>query len=208
MPCKAQRSQFYDTPWGEALAGVERLRPQFFEGLLVPGALEYREFSTIGEIKHAAHAVDMVAAIDYLLFDCLSLKVEYLMHDLIHSITRNEPDSLKARPVFLTILARHIITGQTTLEPLTEHELNAFLSLVWQKKLNDQQGANAMQRALYDDTLQWITSQYTVTEKFVPAVEEFISSALNMLQHECAPLVNQQNINCRYINSLLIKKKH
>ncbi len=201
------RAQFYDSPWGDALVGLERLRPVFFEGTKGEGGVSYREFERLEEIQETERILAMVEIIEQVLFDHFKINLSHLQEHIIPETTIQDKSAITARCVFLTIMAQHMLHGTTRLAPLSTDELRKFMSSIFTIPADRDDSPGILKKELCNDTMSWITSQYTINEEYKPALSAVIQSCLELLRDECGSLVRKKEIDTRYISAVLIKKE-
>ncbi len=159
---------FMGSPLGETLHGLSMQRPMLYEGLLSSGGVQFRAFMTLQEVQEARKALIMCRDIDSLLFSQWSIDPGWIMTGFVSTTTLSEPAQLRAEAVFLTVLARYILTGKTRLEALLEAETRQFLDAAFEQKAD---GGFCLKSSLRNDTLAWLASFYDGVVP--PALESF-----------------------------------
>jgi len=115
---------FLDTPYREALAGLLRMKPQFFLGIEQPGEIRHRAFATLADVSRARAALRDVASLPQLCDRLLGQTPARLA-----SLRPRDADDFRLSAVILTALA-HVALGQTpSLDPLDENELTLLRSV-------------------------------------------------------------------------------
>ena len=201
---KEKLSSFFDAPWGDAIAGLAKKRPVLFEGIIKKGSLAYKDFDSLDEVSAAERAVDLVDVAERLLFDFFKLDQEHVFSDFIRETSLNDASELKCNACFLTILANHILYGQTKLAPLTGDELTEFLAKVFERDQVEER--YVLNKNLYDDCISWLSAQYAFDERSKPGLSGFISACLGVLEEEFSLLVSKKIIDNRYVTGILLKK--
>lgn len=195
---------FFDTPWSDAVSGLMRKRPMFYEGITKKGGVAYRNFESLEEVLATEKIIDLVMAADRLLFDILMLKPEFLISDFVEQTVLKDVSEIKCTSVFLTILANNILNGKSELRPVTANELMDFLGIVFEQV--EGQDNFCLKKNIYDETLAWILSLDSFSENFMTGLELFVYACLDMLEEEFSSLVKKKRIDIRYVSGIILKK--
>ena len=195
------RESFFESPLGDTLRGLSMKRPMLYEGLVKPGATQYRAFMALQEVQAAREALATSSVLDSLLFTVWAIDPSWLLSEFIATTTLTESSQLTAEAVFLTVLARYKLTGKTRLEALAETEMQLFIDAAFEQKTG---GGHCLKSSLRGDTLSWLASLYS--DGVPPALQSYTMSLLQRFEESIAPLASQKTIEKRYIDKLLFKK--
>jgi hypothetical protein len=191
---------FIGSPLGETLHGLSMQRPMLYEGLVSPHSLQYRAFMSLQDVRAARDALRMCSDVDNLLFLQWPIDPNWLMSGFIASTTLAEPVQLHADAVFLTVLARYILTGKTRLEALSKTETGQFIDIVFEQQPD---GRYCLKSMFRNDTLAWLSSFY---DGSVPhGLENFTRTVLDRFEEAFFSLAAKKNIEERYVDKLLFK---
>jgi len=195
---------FFDSPWSDGLQGLQRRRPLLFEGLTAPGALDYRDFVSLQDLRSLEQVVDIMEVASLLLFDFFRIDQARLFSGAIETTPLCDPDDIRCSAVFLTVVANHVLYGRAALQPLDTNGLQQFLQTVFEYRgRQDRYGL----RASFDGELRsWLATGYPLDERLQPALGAFVSSCLAMLDEEFSSLVGKKTIDTRYVSELILKK--
>lgn len=197
-------STFFDTPWADALEGLDRNRPLFFKGITTKGDVEYKNFEVMEEIRQTNQVIDIVMVAETVLFDVFKIEPEYLTNNFLDETCLKEVKDIKCTSVFLTILANHILYGRTKLIPLTLVELLEFLKRIFKQEVATENFF--LKRDMYDESISWISNQYLFEKNLKQALESFVYTCLNMLEDEFSSLVDKKTIDKKYVSGIILKK--
>jgi hypothetical protein len=118
LPATPEGLAFLDTPYREALAGMLRMKPAFFEGLERPGEIRYRAFATTRDLDRARAIIDEVAS----LCDACRGLVGQAPGELA-VLRPREADDFRLSAVLLTAFAHFALGRAPSLEPIATSEL-------------------------------------------------------------------------------------
>lgn len=194
--------QFFDTPWSDALQGLVLKRPLLFEGLRTAGALDYRDFMTMQDIRALEAVVDTVEAVSSLLFSALGINQEYLFTDFIKTTTLSDPADLKSSAVFLTIVANKVISENPVPAPLSAAALQQFLQEVFVYR--EEQQRHSVNGAFAESLRAWLVTVYPCGERLQTALDGFVNACLAMLEDEFSLLIDKKTIDTRFVTGLLL----
>jgi hypothetical protein len=191
---------FLGSPLGETLHGLSMQRPMLYEGILIQGQLRYRAFMSLQEVQEAREALLISSAVDSLLFVHWAIDPDWMLSGFIATTTLAEPTQIRAEAVFLTVLARYILTGKTLLEALSETETRQFIDIAFKQRPD---GNSCLRSSMRNDTLAWLSSFY---DGSVPhTLESFARSVLDSFEEAFFSLAAQKTIEQRYVDKLLFK---
>jgi hypothetical protein len=197
---------FFGPPWGETITGLRSARPLFFEGNLVKESSICREFETLEEIRVTGSVLDVAAMITKVLFDCFGLQGPGVMKAIIAESTLEDIGELRAKQLFLTVLARHVLYGKTDPAPITVAELQKFLPRVFTASAEKGAVSATLTESLLPDTMNWLRLQYRLSEDTMPCLQVFVRNCLEVLEQECGALADARDIDTRYISAFLFRK--
>ena len=195
------RESFFESPLGDSLRGLSMRRPMLYEGLVQPGATQYRAFMALQEVQAARDALAVCSALDRLIFTAWNIDPSWLLTEFLATTALAESSRLTAEAVFLTVLARYILAGEIRLEALSEAEMQRFMGAVVEKKTG---GGFCLKRSLCPDTFAWLASLYDGSAP--PALESYTISVLERFDEAFSSLAAQKTIEKRYVDTLLFKK--
>lgn len=114
----ADELAFLDGPFREAVAGLLRKHPEYFEGVDRPGEIRYRPFATIADVERAERLLADLASLGEA---CVTL----LGHPLaaLARLRPRDADDFRVSAVLLTAFARTVLDGAPSLDPLDTEEL-------------------------------------------------------------------------------------
>lgn len=195
---------FFDSPWSDALQGLQRKRPLLFEGLATPGALDYRDFASLHDLRLLAQVVDIMEVSSLLLFDFIRIDPARLFSGGDETAALCDASDIRCSAVFLTAVANHVLFGRAALDPLDADGFRRFLQTVFEYRSGqDRYGL----RASFDGELRsWLASGYPLEERLQTALDAFVTACLAMLDEEFSSLVGKKTIDTRYVSGLILKK--
>lgn len=197
--------EFFDSPWSDALQGLQSKRPLLFEGLLRPGALEYRDFMSLREVQILERVVDMFEALSKLLFQIWGIDSAHLFsEDFIGETMLSDVAEIKSSAVFLTLIANHVLYRTFQLKPLTAEELYRFLESVFEPVPDRQQ--YRVRPDFSTELPKWLRGEFLREDRLGTAFEDFVSSCLSMLEDEFSLLIGKKTIDTRYVGGLILIK--
>ncbi len=199
---KRIRESFFESPLGDTLHGLSMMRPMLFEGLVQPGAMQHRAFMALQEVQAASEVLAVCSCLDRHIFSAWNLDPSWLFAEFIETTTLTEPSQLTAESVFLTVLARHKLSGETRLEALSQAEMHSFVKAVFEKKTN---GGFCLSPTLSEDMLAWLAPFYDGIVP--PSLQSYTLSVLERFDAAFSSLSTQKTIEKRYVDKLLFKKE-
>ncbi len=196
---------FFDTPWSDSLQGLQRKRPQLFEGLATPGALDYRDFASLRDLQALEQVVDIMQVASLVLFSCFRIDQARLFSGRGGGAAFPDPAEIRCAAVFLTVVANHILFGRAELQPLGAEALQRFLERVFEYRSG--QDRYALREALDGELRSWLATACSLEERLQPALAAFVSACLAMLAEEFSSLVGKKTIDTRYVTGLILRKE-
>ena len=194
---------FFDSPWSDALQGLVRKRPLLFEGLVRSGPLEYCDFLSLRDVQALEEVVDLVEAVSCLLFKGFFIDQAYLFStDFIATTALADAAELKSSAVFLTVVAQQVLTGKTSLQPLSLESVHRFLHAVFEHQQDQQR--YGLRQNFRDQVRHWLASEFPCEERLQKAREGFVTVCLGMLEDEFSLLIDKKTIDTRYVTGLLL----
>ncbi len=109
---------FLDTPHREALSGLLRPRPRYFEGIDRPGETRFRTFGSLADVERASAIVADVAALPDL---CERLVAQRLGE--VAALRPRDADDFRVSAVLLTGFAHRVLDRPPSLQPLEPEDL-------------------------------------------------------------------------------------
>jgi hypothetical protein len=200
------RPLFFDDPWGATIEGLSQVRPAYFEGNSKGDSFLFRNFETIDEIRVTSQVLDIIAITEKVLFELFGITINNLLEPFITNTTLADSSDIRARALFLTILAQHVLQGTTELVPITETELRKFLITVFIKNETNAEPASILSAEFYPETLAWIRSRLELNGNEVTALKVFVESCLRLLQDECGNIAGIEHIDTRFVTAFIIRK--
>jgi hypothetical protein len=193
-PKAVREIPYLDSPYREALAGFLERQPRFFAGLDGGGALHMRGFRSMRDLHMAYAVLEQIGALPDLFKSLLGI-------DLTSAAFRAEVAGREIRlsQVLLTAMARGIIDGQLSAEPLEATRLAALRNVIVAG------GHGSKPRFELRRKMEEL-----IAERIPPATRErhkpFIDSCLTMLEDELGGIDPKVDPDPRFIRSILIKR--
>ncbi len=200
---QAARRHFFDGTWGATIEGLSQIRPTYFAGNSTPDSFLFREFETLADIHTTQRVLDIVAAAEKLFFEAMGITIDHLRNLQGQDMLVAEPFPVQARPLFLTILARQVLSGETAFVPLTAGELHRFLTAVF---VRNEAGAGplwVLNPAFRRETQQWARTLLNPSGPEQAALETFVECCLGLLQEQCGGVVENESIDPRFITAVM-----
>lgn len=195
-------ASFFDTPWGDAITGIIKKRPLFFEGVTKPGSMAYRDFENPGEIRAVEHIIDIISVAEKLLFDILKIVPEYLEKEFLDVTILNNVTELKCSAVIVTVFANTILTGKAKLEPITLEQVKSFCEAVFEPLTASQ---SRIKESFFAEATTWAEGMCRLDEHFKPALMSLVKTCLKTFEEEFCALASKKTIDPKYITSLILK---
>ncbi len=183
LPTTPEGLAFLDTPYREALGGMLRMKPVFFEGLERPGEIRYRAFATTKDFDRTRAIVDDIASLGDV---CMRL-VGQAPGELARLRPR-EADDFRISAVLLTAFAHFALGHPPTLEPITASELVELHLTTLDPKSG---GLKADVRGRFLAT--------------VPGAKGFLEFSLSRFEEEFLALAPGRPLDPRFITCLMIR---
>jgi hypothetical protein len=183
LPATAEGLAFLDTPYREALGGLLRMKPAFFEGLERPGEIRYRAFATTRDLDRARAILDDVASLDEA---CRSLVGQGPGE--LAALRPREADDFRLSAVLLTAFAHFALGHSTSLEPIAASELGE------------------LRLATLDPTSGGL--RMDVRDRFlgaIPGAKGFFEFSLSRFEEEFLALAPDRPIDPRFVTCLMIR---
>ena len=199
------RQLFFDGTWGATIEGLSQVRPVYFEGNSKADSFLFRDFESIDEIRATSKVLDIVAMAEKVLFELFGIDIHNLMESFIAGTALADSSDMRARSVFLTILAQHVLYGATEFVPITEAELRKFLAAVFIKNENAEP-AFILNPEFCHETIAWINSQLEANGDELTALRTFVESCCSMLQAQCGSIAGAEHMDTRFITSFIFSK--
>jgi len=195
-------ASFFESPYGETLTGISQKRPLLYEGLLQPGAAQYRAFMALVELNSVQKAVSTCRELDNLLFGILALDPAWLFSDFLMTTTCDEPVNLTISAVLMTMLARLALSGDVRLEALSERDALSFVKKAFNKSPS---GGYALRGSFRKVSHDWLAAACAGQAPQVLSV--YLDALLLQFEESVSPLAGQKIIEKRYIDKLLFKRE-
>ncbi len=174
---------FLDTPYREALGGLLRMKPTFFEGLDRPGEIGYRPFATTQDLSRTQGILDDVASLREA---CVRL-LGQAPGDLV-ALRPREADDFRISAVLLTAFAHFALGRAPTLQPIEPTELGE------------------LRLATLEPTTGRL--KIDVRDRFLGAVsgaKGFLEFSLNRFEEEFLALAPDRPVDQRFVTCLMIR---
>ena len=113
--------EFLDTPYREGLAGLLRMKPQFYEGIDRPGEIRYRPFASLADLDRARTLLADVASLGEVCMRFLGQSPTQLT-----ALRPAEADDFRISAVLLTGFAHFALGRTVSIEPLGDDDLVAL----------------------------------------------------------------------------------
>lgn len=189
------REIFYlDSPYREALSGFLQRQPQFYGGLDRDGSAIMRDFRSIRDLHLAYALLEQLDAVPDLFKSLVGLDIASARFRA--SIAGHE---IRLSQILLTMLARQSLDGRPTFEPLEVARLCETRDAI----MTDSRPAHLSER--FHRSIRTI-SETRLDPSLRARSEGFVNSCLNMLEEEFAELEPSQEIDPRFIRSLLVRR--
>jgi len=171
-----------DSPFREAVAGVQRRVPLFFRGLESPGEILFRQFRSLTDVEKVETLLEQIPTW------FATLKGLEVLPEV--------PASEKATLAVLwnTAFARWVVTRKVDVQPLSRKDLNAL-----QKKLRGAQGET--QTAAF---LAFAAQQCRLSGEETSALKVLAAHAFEKLRDALS--VDAMTIELRFIEGLLMEE--
>lgn len=199
----AARRHFFDGIWGATIEGLSQIRPRYYEGNSRPDGFLFRDFESLDEILATRRVLDIVAVAEKLFFDALGIPVDQLIKPPEPEQPTAEPFPVQARPLFLTVLARQVLSGATAFVPLTAKEMQRFLAAVFIRNETGAVPPYVIKTEFCQQTREWVKNLLHPSDQEQAAVEAFVESCLELLQEQCGGLVENESLDTRFITAVI-----
>jgi len=199
-----QFSGFLIHPWSEAIDGLNRKRPMFSRSIESSGGEDYREFETLADMKNTENIVNTVAAAADILSGFFGISVPAICSGHEDVLSCSSGSNITAVSVFLTIFANHILYEKNDPEPLAIDELKFFMSEIFEKRKN--KTGYILKKNLFDDCIQWIFNEFDTGKTDRRWIKNFIMQCFKTFEDECSGLVDINEIDARFITTIMLKK--
>jgi len=199
------RQLFFDGPWGATIEGLSPVRPVYFEGNSKTDSFLFRDFESIDEICVTRQVLDIVAVAEKVLFELFGIDIHNLMESFIAGTTLADSSDIRARTLFLTVLAQHVLYGATECVPITEAELRKLRAAVFIKNENAEP-AFMLNPEFCHETIAWINKQLEANGDELTALKTFVGSCCSLLQDQCGSIAGIEQIDTRFVTAFIFKK--
>jgi hypothetical protein len=185
---------YLDSPYREALAGFLQRQPQFYGGLDRDGSAAMRDFRSIRDLHLSYAILEQLDAVPDLFNSLVGLDIASARFRA--NIAGHE---IKLSQILLTMLTRQFLDARLMFEPLEAARLrearSAIMTAGWPARLSEQfhESVRLVLETRLDPTLR-------------ARSEGFVNSCLNVLEEDFAELNPAQEIDPRFIRSLLIRR--
>jgi hypothetical protein len=183
LPTTPEGLAFLDTPYREALAGMLRMKPAFFEGLERPGEIRYRAFATTKDLDRARAIVDDLAS----LCDACRSLVGQTPGELA-ALRPRDADDFRLSAVLLTAFAHFALGRAPSLEPIATSELGELRAATLDPR----------SRGLKVD----VRHRFLGT---VAGAKGFLEFSLNRFEEEFLALAPDRPVDPRFVTCLMIR---
>ncbi len=185
---------YLDSPYREALNGFLQRQPQFYGGLDRDGAAAMRDFQSMRDLHLSYAILDQLDAVPDLFKSLTGLDIASARFRA--NIAGHE---IRLSQILLTMLTRQSLDARLTFEPLEAQRLRevrgAIMTATRPARLSDQ--FHEAVRMVLDTRLDPLLHARS---------EGFVNSCLNMLEEDLAELDPSQEIDPRFIRSLLFRR--
>jgi hypothetical protein len=174
---------FLDTPYREALSGLLRMKPTFFEGLDQPGEIRYRPFAATRDLGRVQGILDDVAS----LREACGRLLGQAPGDLV-ALRPREADDFRISAVLLTAFAHFALGRAPTLQPIEPTELGE------------------LRLATFDPVTGRLKTD--VRDRFLGAVsgaKGFLEFSLKRFEEEFLTLAPDRPVDQRFVTCLMIR---
>jgi hypothetical protein len=185
---------YLDSPYREALAGFLQRQPQFYAGLDRDGSAAMRDFRSMRDLHLSYAILDQLDAVPELFNSLVGLDIasaRFRANIAGHDIRLSQ--------ILLTMFTRQFLDARLTFEPLEAPQLRAVRAVIMTAsrpaRLSEQFHESV--RRVLDTRLD---------PNLHARCEGFVSSCLNLLEEDFTELDPAQEIDPRFIRSLLIQR--
>jgi hypothetical protein len=193
-PSRTREISYLDSPYREALAGVLRRQPRFFEGLEGNGSVAMRDFRSMRDLHLSYAALEQIETIRGLFRALLAI-------DIASPSFRAESAGreISLSQILVTAFARLALDDKLTPAPIEASRMGQVYAAVMtpggrparlSDAFRDQVGTAIASRA--DDAIRRRSS-------------DFVASCLSLLEDDLAEL-DPRAIDPRFVRSLLIRR--
>jgi hypothetical protein len=185
---------FLDSPYREALAGFLQRQPQFYGGLDRGGSVVMRDFRSIRDLHLGYAILEQLDAVPDLFKSLVGLDIASARFRA--NIAGHE---IRLSQILLTMFARQSLDGRLMVEPLEAARLREARSAIMTA------GRPARLSELFHESVRLVL-ETRLDPTLRVRTETFVHSCLNMLEDDLAELDPSQDIDPRFVRSLLIRR--
>jgi hypothetical protein len=185
---------YLDSPYREALAGFLQRQPQFYGGMDPDASATMRDFRSVRDLHLGYAMLDQLDAVPELFMSLVGLDIASALFRA--NIAGHE---IRLSQILLTMFAHQCIDGRLMFEPLETGRLREARAAIM----------TASRPACLSEQFQQ-SVHIVLSSRLDPSLrarsEGFVNSCLNMLEEDFAELDPAQEIDPRFIRSLLIRR--
>ncbi len=190
---------YLDSPYREGLAAVLGRQPRFYAGLDRTGAVEMRDFRTMGDLHMCYAMLEQIRAIPEL-FRAL-LGIDIAAPNFRAQIAARE---IRLSQILLTALARNALEHRMVPEPIEDTRLSAMRTAVMTPSNGRSARLSEEFRAMVEQALS--TRLDHLDHEVQQQSRDFVNSCLNLFEEEFADLGGEREIDGRFIGSVLVRQ--
>jgi hypothetical protein len=195
-----------DSPLGDALQGLLKPRPLFYEGPGKDGLAEFRDFAGTEDLRLSEARISATEALADLFSEHLHASPESIKQVCLEAGLGDQLDRVGWSQVLQTAWAHRMLVGQPAFRPLTLAEAQHFL----RKAFVGEAGTSARRLDLpFTHTLlDWVLDRAgSPGEEAEKILREWIQSGTKRIEEELAGLDPEKPLDSRFVRSLCIREQ-
>lgn len=192
---KELKDPFYlfGDPDGKIIEALSLPRPKFYAG---PKPNETAEFKSLDELKVVEQTLDRAELWERLVLDILHLDLAALQE-----LVELYPFELNFKVMLATSLVNGVVRGEPSVKPVSAEQVSRFIH----QAMRPSEPRREIYPNLKQEFTGWFERMAEGKVKSREAVRELVSSALASIEEELGLVQDTQNINHKYISSIIIR---
>jgi len=195
-----------DSSLGNALRGLLKPRPLFYEGPDKEGLAEFRDFSGMEDLRISVARISATEALAGLFTEHLNASPDGIKQACLEAGLGDQLDGVSWSRVLQTAWVHRTLSGRPEFRPLTPAEAQRFL----QEAFSEVAGTSArrLDPAFTHSLLEWALDRSgSPGEEAEEILREWIRSGTRRIDEELAGLDPEKPLDSRFVKCLCIREQ-
>jgi hypothetical protein len=195
-----------DSPLGDALQGLLKPRPLFYEGPAEEGLAEFRDFAGMEDLRISEARISATEALAGLFSEHLHASPGGIKQACLEAGLGDQLDRVSWSEVLQTAWVHQTLSGRPEFRPLTPAEAQEFLQEAFVEVAGT--SARRLDPAFTHNLLDWALDRAGAPgEEAEEIIREWIRSGTTRIEEELAGLDPEKPLDSRFVKCLCIREQ-